>query len=725
MTFVFPTLAAVGAALALGPIIVHLLNRRRRRVVPWAAMDFLLASDRRNKTRVRLTEWLLLASRVLAVAAAGLLAAGPRTTGLLDGWFGAAPATHYVLLDDTASMRSQGAEADAWRRATQAIQRLAESAERHGDRVEVVRYTDLLTQRRPDVLAATEPATGGAAPPAPSTWRPSYASGGPADALDLIAQRLADRAEGGPGYAYLFSDFAGPDHDAATGWSSSVERLSNLVSGVVLATVGGAGATNLAIESLELEPGPRAAGVEQRLRIELVNDSDSAVGPTPVTIERNGAPLATIEAGPLDPRGRRAIEAPVRLPGEGVHAVAASIGADALQADNRRWLAIETAAARPVLLLADDGADAEARVFSAALSPTGSSRSGWAPHVRSRLTDEDLTDAAAVLVLDKQRLSAQEIRRLERYVATGGGALVVAGPQTDAEWFDLFWRSVGGRAKLGPPTSPPPVDPGQAVLTANDHPAVRVLRGERNSFLPLVHVLAFRKLESDGAAQPLRQVSERSSATSESIVEMVDGSPLMVESQHARGRVITLLTTAAASEPDGPPWTNLAALPVFPVLANDLVAWLSQQRLRPPAETIGAGAVGADSPRDTLLRLNDSGDPTPAAGLGPGAPLSPAEPGVYRRVVGGVEEAPFSADVDPRESDLRAPPLEELRRRFADVARVAVADELFREEDAPQSRVFEYALAAALLLLLAAERVLAYRSSHVATDAVPAPRRGR
>src|SRR5262245_35945445 len=60
------TLVAAAAAMAL-PIVIHLLNRKRFRVVTWAAMRFLLAAQRKNRRRMRLEQWLLLAVRTLIV----------------------------------------------------------------------------------------------------------------------------------------------------------------------------------------------------------------------------------------------------------------------------------------------------------------------------------------------------------------------------------------------------------------------------------------------------------------------------------------------------------------------------------------------------------------------------------------------------------------------------------------------------------------------------------
>ena len=61
------------------PLLVHLINMLRHRRQRWAAMDFLLASYRKQKKWIRLRQLLLLLSR-LAVAAV-LIA-------LLCGWTG-------------------------------------------------------------------------------------------------------------------------------------------------------------------------------------------------------------------------------------------------------------------------------------------------------------------------------------------------------------------------------------------------------------------------------------------------------------------------------------------------------------------------------------------------------------------------------------------------------------------------------------------------------------
>src|ERR1700739_602970 len=56
------TASVAGAAVSV-PIIIHLLNRRRFKVVTWAAMRFLLAAQEKNSRRMRLEQLLVLVVR--------------------------------------------------------------------------------------------------------------------------------------------------------------------------------------------------------------------------------------------------------------------------------------------------------------------------------------------------------------------------------------------------------------------------------------------------------------------------------------------------------------------------------------------------------------------------------------------------------------------------------------------------------------------------------------
>lgn len=71
------TFAIAGALAAAGPIVIHLLNRRRYRTLSWAAMEFLREALERNRRILHLRDLILLALRVLCVLAFGLALARP------------------------------------------------------------------------------------------------------------------------------------------------------------------------------------------------------------------------------------------------------------------------------------------------------------------------------------------------------------------------------------------------------------------------------------------------------------------------------------------------------------------------------------------------------------------------------------------------------------------------------------------------------------------------
>lgn len=718
MTFTFPTLAIVGAVLACLPIVIHLLNLRRRRVVPWAAMDFLLQSDRKNRTWVKLSEWLLLAARVLAIAVVGVLAATPRTADLLEGLFGGEPTQHFVLLDDTCSMQRGEANTTAWEEATAALQRLAQRAEASGDTVTVVRYTDPRTGAEPQAIAGGELASQND----PAAWRATDAA---VDAPQRLAQFKAwiDASESGAKHAYVFSDLASGDHFDRDTWLEGLRILSEATDELVLAACGDPAPGNMAVSRLTLAPGPLAAGVETRLEIEVVNHAAEPSPPVALTIHRNGRPLTAIEVGPFEPDGRRTVEAPITWAGVGSHVIEASLPADRLPADNHRWLAVEAPAAQTVILVDSSDSAVESRVFAAALRPLGKSRSGWAPKRAPSLSSEVLEKAAAVFLLDVERLAPAEVRRLRDYVAGGGGLLIACGPRIDAKWFNRTIARGGlGGAKplapwsLGPPVSSPPPPPGEPMLTVADHPVVRVFSGEKNGFLPLVRTAVRRRLRQDKAPR-VRNVSTESAADYETLAAYGDGGPMLMESRYGEGRVIGLLTTASTGAEGAPPWSNLATLPVFPVLVNDLAGWLAQQRLQPTHETIGDPVAKVSTGRAALRRWDGTGEYVDSSGLGDRSPLAPPSPGVYRRTLAGVSDAPFAAVIAPSESDLVRPSLTKMQSRCGGVAHVVRARELFQEEATPASRTPLYVAAATLLGLLAIERWLAFRNSYVAAAA--------
>jgi hypothetical protein len=98
--FLNPWAMAAGTLLISSPIIIHLINRMRYRRIRWAAMEFLLKSQKKNRRRVIIEQIILLLLRILLVLLAGFLLA--RFIGALAG--PQQSTLHVVVLDDTPSM---------------------------------------------------------------------------------------------------------------------------------------------------------------------------------------------------------------------------------------------------------------------------------------------------------------------------------------------------------------------------------------------------------------------------------------------------------------------------------------------------------------------------------------------------------------------------------------------------------------------------------------------
>src|SRR5208337_3786336 len=103
--FTNPGFLAVAGALVSAPIIIHLINRMRFKRIRWAAMEFLLKAQKRNRRRLIIEQLILLALRCLLVALVGLLVM--RFVGFAGEWAEGKPSLHIALIDDTLSMHDQ------------------------------------------------------------------------------------------------------------------------------------------------------------------------------------------------------------------------------------------------------------------------------------------------------------------------------------------------------------------------------------------------------------------------------------------------------------------------------------------------------------------------------------------------------------------------------------------------------------------------------------------
>jgi hypothetical protein len=104
--FLNPFNMILGGLLISSPIIIHLINRMRFKRVKWAAMEFLLKSQKRSRRKMIIEQMILLLLRILLILLIGLLLA--RYYNALTGV--GAGTVHMIVLDDSLSMSDRNRE---------------------------------------------------------------------------------------------------------------------------------------------------------------------------------------------------------------------------------------------------------------------------------------------------------------------------------------------------------------------------------------------------------------------------------------------------------------------------------------------------------------------------------------------------------------------------------------------------------------------------------------
>ncbi|MEK6237950.1 MAG: BatA domain-containing protein [Planctomycetales bacterium] len=104
LTFLAPWFATIGIIAAAGPVLIHLLNRRRFRTVRWAAMDFLKQALQRNRRLLQWRDWLLLLLRTVCVVLFCLAMARPYWSSSDEKQDPNQPVHAVLIIDNSLSM---------------------------------------------------------------------------------------------------------------------------------------------------------------------------------------------------------------------------------------------------------------------------------------------------------------------------------------------------------------------------------------------------------------------------------------------------------------------------------------------------------------------------------------------------------------------------------------------------------------------------------------------
>lgn len=562
------------------PIIIHLLNRRRFKVVKWAAMELLLQANKKNRRRVRLEHLLVLLLRCLAMALIVMAIARPvASSGALLQLPGVSdPVERIVLLDDSGSMGHRTGRTSCFDRAKMHVKRLVEGlrAERGGDWLTAVRasrpempdvlLTQLGTDRVDAYLRQLEQAQ-----PVPSTFDAPRA-------VEACVKRFSAANTGGPSQrvVYIVTDLRASDWLGSAGERpkllADALRAAPRDTRVLVVDIGTDEVRNLGITRVEPVEKLAMVGLPLELSVRVANRGPQPVFDVPLVLETGDArvplaPIARIDAGQeAEVRHRYAFGK------AGVHALSVRLPDDALALDDVRHLALEVREALKVLVVeGEEGArpiDGEAGLLRLALAPPGEVQTGVDAQIvpPDALRTADLGAYDSVIATNLEAWPAEKLSDLRRWVERGGGLALFLGDLLDeTAWTRDLWANGGGLlpVPLGPRVEAPTDEeaPGLAAPT-DDHPLSNVFKGERNPFLKRVRARVRRQLPrpKEGTARILLQLADPA------------GTPFVIERAVGEGRVLLFNTTADAA------WSTWPRDPSYPVTMQEVVRLLA-----PPA----------------------------------------------------------------------------------------------------------------------------------------------
>lgn len=517
------------------PVLIHLLNRRRYRRVPWAAMRFLKISVDQNQRRMRLEDWILLLLRCAVVALLASLLARPVLEGV-SGVPGSKVAAA-IIVDNSASMGSQEGGVTRLALAREAAHEILSglpqgspvvvgdvfraheaSADHEFARARIDAITQ--TERHADLILATKEAIG---------------------ALD--GQAVVDRE------LYVITD------GHAEEWGSLAAlggRFSDITAGVrvQLITVGSSLNANLGIS--RLTPAAALPAVDQpfRIDVDVTNFGEAPVIRVPVKVlvdgQASGNPWIIEELGPGRSETATLYTA---LPGPGYHRVTVALEGDKAPFDDRQTVVMRARDEVNVLLVdGEPGAedrDSETFFLREALAPVPpAERSSYPVKPRvvsgSNLEAEALDRYEAVVLANVADVSLAFADRLARFVEKGGGLVVFPGGNFRPESYNaLLYRRHGllpasfvpREGDIGPRT--------RSLIPAETNP----LSLERD----LLAGVKFRQIQRLQLGEGDYRVNLRYD----------DGQPALVESNYGQGKVFVFTSSADLA------WNDFAVRPAY------------------------------------------------------------------------------------------------------------------------------------------------------------------
>ncbi len=455
--------ALAGAVAATGPIVIHLLNRRRFRVISWAAMDFLREAVKRNRRILKLRDILLLILRTAAVLLFGVALARPYFATAGGGQMNPGQPVHAILLmDNSMSM--------GYRQAGQTVLDAAKSKARE------------LIEALPDGSRFTVIPLCGGGPFSRDAYRTKKDA---VEAIDKI--EVTDRAMTNARALDLAKEamqqavdvrkeekrvvFIGDQQRENWKGSSLAPQLEDLPE-LQVVDVSPQNAENTFISDFRLLDGLADVSTPARFVAKIAHEGRAPRLHVQATLSIDGAEVQSKVLDRLNPDQSVEVTFEYQFtdppePGQVRWSAAkVSLPPDRLDIDDSRTMVVPIVAALPVIFVDQFGESEDAKRNR--LGETRQLRALLAPNMRGQaqmqlvrvlkrridqLELKELREARLVVIAGVARPEADNVKLLRDYVRQGGQLVLAAGAEFDpAAWTEQAW--LGGAGILPLPLAP-------------------------------------------------------------------------------------------------------------------------------------------------------------------------------------------------------------------------------------------------------------------------------
>jgi hypothetical protein len=624
MSFLTP-LFLIGLAGLAVPVIIHLIQRERKNVVPFPSLMFLQRIPYQSVRRRRVRNWPLLLLRLAALALVVAAFARPflRHQALAAAASGGAREV-VVLVDRSYSM----AYGDRWARATAAARRTIASIGQ-SDRASLVFFASGAE------VALRSAADHGRLDAALLGQKPGYAATryGPALKLagSIVSESALPRRE-----VILISDFQ------RSGWQGA--EGVRLPDGVVLTAVpvGDAETANVSVTPVSMQ---RSTFSEQdRVTVTggAVNHGAKRVANLQVVLELDGRPVQTEHLN-IEPNSSASVSFTPFTPAAGGTRGTVRIAPDALPLDNAFHFVVGPKQPVRVLIVERPASARDASLYLSRALSLGDDPAFQVSTKSIEGVSQDDLQRAAVVILNDVPVTQLAAERLGAFVARGGGLLVATGERA-------AWPASGAAPAVADVL---PATPGAAVdRTQGASARLGGLEYGNPIFEPF-------KAARSGDFSSARFYSYRSVTPvkgAQIVARFDDGAPALVERRVGNGRVLMWTSSLDLQ------WTDLPLKSVYLPFVHRMATTLAAYRDKPAWLTVGdvleparpAAVPGTARAAAARMVLTPAGQRVTLDGEGPDV-LELSEQGFYEVRTPGPNAPPVmtvASNLDLSESDL-------------------------------------------------------------------------